>query len=445
MFGWPLAALLIFVFLEPRRAVLVALLAGWLFLPVARFTFPGVTYSRWVACAAGALLGVLLFDSRKILKLRLGWIDLPMIAWCLCPIPSSITNNLGFYDGFRGAVDQILQFAIPYILGRLYFHDPKGLREVAVGLFVGGLIYLPLCLIEMRMSPQLHSWVYGYHQHEWGQAFRFGGWRPVVFMNHGLEVGMWMSAASLAGVWLWMTGALRQILAIPVSFLVPPLLGTTVLCKSVGALALLACGLAALMMTRWPRTKWLLVGLILVPIAYIAFRVPALWSGDQIVEAARVFGEDRAESVHYRFVAEEGLARHAMHQPLFGWGGWGRNRPSTFDLDQPDLATDGLWIITLGSNGLFGLAGLLGTFLIPPLLLVLRLKTPLWAHPWCAPAAILAVVMILFMIDCLMNAMVNPFYLVAAGGLGRAVRAPLRRRASGALQPEVVEGRLGVS
>ena len=75
---------------------------------------------------------------------------------------------------------------------------------------------------------------------------------------------MWMSAASLAGVWLWMTGALRQILSIPVCFLVAPLLGTTVFCKSVGALALLGCGLAALMMTRWPRTKWLLAGLILV-------------------------------------------------------------------------------------------------------------------------------------------------------------------------------------
>jgi hypothetical protein len=446
LYGWPVVAVLIFAFLPPRRAVLVSILAGWMFLPVAYIELPGVQYDRWVACSIGSLLGALIFDFKRFLGMRPGWIDIPIFLLCLCPIPTSLANGLGFYDGFHDTVHRLLRSVIPYALGRIYFHDPKGLREVVVGVFVGGLVYMPLCLFEARMSPTLHMWVYGYHQHDWGQTMRFGGWRPTVFMTHGLEVGMWMTAASLAGIWLWMSGVVRRILHIPIAYLVPPLLVTALVCKSIGALVLLGCGVAALGMTRWwPRTKLPLIVLILCPIAYIAGRSTGIWSGDEIVTVAKLFGEDRAQSVQYRFMAEDGLARHAMRQPILGWGGWGRNRPSTFEEEELNLATDGLWIITLGCYGFVGLAGLLGTFLLPPLLLVWRLKTDLWSHPWCAPAALLAVVLTLMMIDSLMNAMINPIHMLAAGGLSRAVCAPLRRRAVASAQPAVVEGRLGIS
>ena len=58
---------------------------------------------------------------------------------------------------------------------------------------LGGLIYVPLCLFEVRMSPQLHNMVYGFAQHSFGQTVRGGGWRPMVFMQHGLAVGLFMS------------------------------------------------------------------------------------------------------------------------------------------------------------------------------------------------------------------------------------------------------------
>src|SRR6185295_1214319 len=140
---------------------------------------------------------------------------------------------------------------------------------------------------------------------------------------------------------------------------------------------------------------------------------------------------ERAQSLEYRFFAEDLLARHAMKQPVFGWGGWGRNRSSKFNELEPIVHVDGLWIITFGTYGVVGLAGLLGTFLLPPLILICRLKTALWSHPWCAPAAVLSVVISLFMLDSLMNAMLTPFYLLAAGGLSRAVRARAQRKASG--------------
>ena len=51
----------------------------------------------------------------------------------------------------------------------------------------------------------------------------------------------------------------------------------------------------------------------------------------------------RVDSLRYRLDAEEILAEHALRQPVFGWGAWGRNRPARMGHDEPDMAPDGLW------------------------------------------------------------------------------------------------------
>lgn len=444
LFGWPAVSVLLFAFLEPRRATLVSMLAGWLFLPIAYYPLPGIDFDRSVSCSSGALLGIAIFDSRRLFMTRPSWMDIPIVVLTLCPIPSSLANGLGFQDGAHDAALRVFKFAIPYFLGRLYFFNPTGLREAAVALLMGGLIYVPLCLFEIRMSPQLHTWVYGFHQHEWLQAARGSSWRPTVFLTHGLEVGMWMCASSLSGVWLWVSGTIKKVFGIPVAWVVPPLVITAVLCKSLGAVVLMAVGLTALWLTHKPGSKLLLVVLIAIPIAYVTTRATAIWNGEPLMTIAAQFGEDRADSIGYRFLAEDMLAKHAMRQPVFGWAGWGRMRPSTFDPDEPDYSPDGAWIILLGTYGIVGLGSFLATFLLPPILLVSRLKSSLWIHPWCAPAVILGVILILFMIDSLMNSMLNPFYVMAAGGLGRAVRARASSRVP-ETQSAAVEGRLGVS
>ena len=47
----------------------------------------------------------------------------------------------------------------------------------------------------------------------WGQCrwIRLGGYRPNVFFYTGLELGLWMTAASLAGWWLWRCGTIKKI------------------------------------------------------------------------------------------------------------------------------------------------------------------------------------------------------------------------------------------
>src|SRR5439155_21163091 len=98
--------------------------------------------------------------------------------------------------------------------------------------FIGGLVYVPLCWFEVRMSPQLHVWVYGVRHHAFVQQMRDGGYRPMVFMQHGLMVAMWMAMTSLIGCWLWKAKTIRQIGDVPMYVLVPAMLLTVYLCKS---------------------------------------------------------------------------------------------------------------------------------------------------------------------------------------------------------------------
>ena len=51
---------------------------------------------------------------------------------------------------------------------------------IAVGIFIGGLVYAPLCLIEMRLSPQLHRWIYGYMANAFAHSVRGEGYKPTV-------------------------------------------------------------------------------------------------------------------------------------------------------------------------------------------------------------------------------------------------------------------------
>ena len=62
-------------------------------------------------------------------------------------------------------------------------------------ILIGGLAFVLPCLLEIKMSPVLMRMVYGMSY--WGGTL-LGGYRPMVFFWAGLELGMWMTAASLA-------------------------------------------------------------------------------------------------------------------------------------------------------------------------------------------------------------------------------------------------------
>lgn len=430
LIGWFPVVVGLFALLPPRRAVLVGFLAAWLFLPIAEFEFRLVPeINKMTVTSLSVLLGVVLFDLNRLINFRPRWLDIPIALFCVAPMFSSLANGLGFYDGASEMLRQVLRWGFPYFIGRLYFTDLRGARELAVAVFIAGLIYVPLCLYEVRMSPQLHRMLYGYHQHEFFQHVRFGGWRPMVFMSHGLMVGAFMMAAALCGFWLWLTKAMKQVAGIPLPFFIAALFLTTVMVKSVAAIVLLFAGVVILTAVHYARNSIPITAAATITVFYLLLRATGLWSGAGMVDVVEpILGERRAASLEFRLENERNLSQRAREQPLFGWGGWGRAR--VHDPTGRDISvTDSLWIITLGNNGFFGLAALVAAVLLPALLLRRRIPPSLWTHPAAAPTAVLAVLLVLWMVDNLLNAMVNPVYLLAAGGLAGMVKVRAARRA----------------
>jgi hypothetical protein len=128
----------------------------------------------------------------------------------------------------------------------------------------------------------------------------------------------------------------------------------------------------------------------------------------------------------FRLENEAKLSAKARQQPWFGWGGWGRSR--IFDDYGKDISvTDSLWIINFGNFGLVGVFSWLGAMLLPLVgFVLLRYPVETWLHPQVLPAGILAVGLMLYVIDCLVNGMVNPIYTLIAGALaGIVARRPV--------------------
>lgn len=429
MFGWIPAVLYIMWWLPARRAVVVSFITAWLLLPEAVFILPGIPdYTKMSATCYGVLLATIVFDVKRFSSFQLGWLDLPMLIWCICPFASSITNGLGPYDGISAAIEQTMVWGVPYYLGRIYLNNLAALRELAIGIFIGGLIYIPLCLFEARMSRNLHNLFYGFNTaaSSYLISLRYGGYRPSVFMESGLMLGAWMMAAALIGIWLWKADDIKQLWGITMRWLVAALLVTFVLVKATGAWILLAIGLVILFIANWFRNSFLLLLLLLSIWSYLYLGVTGTFSGDQIVSVvSEVINAERAQSLEFRFDNEEILSAKARQKMIFGWGEWGRNR--VYNEWGDDISvTDSLWIITFGTNGVVGLISLMASLLLPVIGFVQRYPASLWFNPKVAPAAALAVILALYAVDCVLNAMVNPIYTLACGGIAGLVLKPTR-------------------
>ena len=449
LLAWTPLVFAMFALLKPRHAVLAAYLGGWLFLPVFGIRIPVLPdLDKTSVTSMAVLLCVAIFDVNRILSFRVRWFDLPMLAWCVTPFFSSVDNNLGYHDGASAILGHVVMWGLPYFIGRLYFADYDAARELAIAIFVGGLIYVPLCWLEMRLSPQLHNWVYGFRPSDFRQSVREGGYRPTVFMQHGLAVAMWMTAASICGVWLWMSGALRKLLDVPMEWILPFLLLTTVLCRSKGATLCLMGGIAVLLWIKYVKNALPLLLLVAVAPAYMVLRTTQILpAGPIIAVASSFFPENRVQSLATRLNAEDLLTDRAMDAKWFGWGRWNKQEPAfpkwrIFNEKGKDIApTDGLWVIVLGTTGLVGLVSITTALLLPVLLYRHRVPPGWWAHPLAAPGAALAVLLPLYMIDCLMNAMLNPVFVLAVGGLAalglksRAAALPQTHRGAFEVRP----------
>jgi tetratricopeptide (TPR) repeat protein len=412
---WLPIVLCIFGSRPAKQAVITAYIVAWLFLPTIGFNLPGLPdYTKMSATAIGTLLSVLIFDAGRLASFRPRLYDLPMLVWCLCPFFSSISSDLGAYEGASAVLAHLFAWGLPYLIGRLYLNDYRGIRLLALGMVVGALAYVPLCLIEVRLSPVLDRWVYGLSKWE---GTKYGGWRPRVFMESGLETGMWMANATLIGYWLWASGAVGRVRGYSTGVLTLVLLGTTIACKSTGAGMLMLIGMVSLWLVKRTGKTWPVWLLLLFPPAYEITRTSGTWTGRDAVEYSKVlFGEERAQSLDFRMMNEDMLIERCMQRPMLGWGRSGGLQEVDRN-GRVKQVVDGYWIITLGYFGIVGLTAMTTAWLLPLGLLIYRQRAESWSEPEVGAAAVLGVVLALYMTDNVSNAMPNPVYALAMGGL----------------------------
>ena len=429
LYGAIPAIVLLFALEVPHRACIWGYLAGALFLPMASIELQGLpNLDKNSISNFAILLSIFIFDKERLASARLRWFDGPMILFLFAYFASSVSNGIGgslgnsLYGGYTLFQDVLFTWGIPYFVARLYLDNRRKLIELSQVFFLGGIVYVPLCLIEIRFSPQLHTWIYGYHQHSFEQTFRLGGFRPTVFMQHGLGVGMWMTLASLIGVTLWKNRQLPRLVKGFENLNLCVLLLTTVLVKSTGALFLLVTGLLTQWLSGLFGTRIFYTLMLLTPIAYCLTRTTGLWNGELLIEFVElIVGKERTESMTGRMLNEDLLIQHALQKPFLGWSGWDRSSVYEAATGRRLTTQDGMWIIALGIAGISGLTGFMGTLLLPAFGAFRQVRKSVADPRYKRLIATLGVSLCLIAVDFLMNTMPNPMYSLICGALANNV------------------------
>ncbi len=422
LFGWLPFTIYLFFRLPPHRAVLVSVIGGWLFLPMTGYNLPGfpTNYSKSMAIALGLIIGGRLSGQRRAAAFHWKVYDVPMLCWCLCPIASSLSNQLGLYDGLAGVFTNFMTWGVPYLAGRVYFDNNDKLRDLFLAIVIGGLLYLPLCLYEVRMSPQLSNIFYGFFPHSFLQQKRYGGFRPVVFMQHGLMVALWMAASTTATYWLWRSGELKHIKGIPISIVSLGLIVTTILCKSANGWISLALGCGGYFVFCFFKSSWPFRLLLLLLPFYILLRITGGVSGEMVESmAGRAFDADRMSSLAIRLVQEDLFIEKTLERPFLGWGTMGRGWPVGKESGKSAIGMiDALWLIVYNTRGMIGISSLGAMMMLGPWLALRSLKKQKFRVAFIQMGPVLlSLVVILFMIDMLVNGMFNPVYVLISGAL----------------------------
>lgn len=437
---WPLVSVALFLRLSLERALIWTILGGYLFLPplaalnlpvvpdLDKFSIPNLT--AYLICTLMLGHSVPLWPTSRLARVM-------MVFFVLSPFFTVLTNDeplifgaiavpgLRIYDSFAAVVNQFLVI-LPLFLARRFLVSAVALRELVVALVVGGMIYSFPMLIEVRLSPQINVWVYGFFQHDFGQMIRFGGFRPIVFLPHGLWAAFFALMTVLAALSMVRhEGPDRR----PVYLAAALWLGAVlVLCKSVGPLVY---GLVfAPMVLFLPVRLQLFVGAVLaaVVLVYPILRGGGFIPTGQILSFFSLIDEERAGSLAFRFGNEDELLAHAWLKPWFGWGGYGRNMIHDPFTGRIVSVADGAWVIAFGIYGWMGFLAQFGTLTLPLMLLFVEARRPGAVLP--SHLGTVALILAANFVDLLPNATLVPFTWLLAGsilgvaeGLGRDRRA----------------------
>jgi hypothetical protein len=434
--------LIAFSRLRPLHAVLVVTFVSLMFLPEAvGFDAPLIPpLDKESLPALCLLIGVLVTARKQIKQAKPGrGLDLLLLGSLIGVVgtglanPDSVRHGPTVLPGYTPAdiasdlIREVLASCVPFFIARVLFRSADDARALLRALVLSGLVYLPFCLLELRLSPFLHLTAYGFMQQSFDQAVRSGGYRPVVFMAHGLSLALLIWAASIAA-WQLFKARRRAVKSLPPA---APAFALSALLALLNSLGALVYGIVVTPLVLFARPKVQMR--VAAVLALLTFLYPVLCATDTfprqgLVDAAASVSAQRAESLEFRFKNEKQLSDKALKRPWLGWGGFGR----TFLWDKQGKTTsvpDGEWIITLGVGGIVGFVFHFGSLLIPIWLAWWRFKrVPKADQPLLAGVALIATGCV---VDLLPNGMFTnlPMFLAGAvGGLAHGMSQPVKAK-----------------
>lgn len=344
----------------------------------------------------------------------------------ISPKAKTVRSAIGPYELFGQVVLDLMIVYGTYYLGRVLFSRLQDVLAFVRVMFGFGLVYAGLALIELRFSPQLHTWVYGFMQSDFMHAARAGGYRPMIFLQQGLVFARFMAVALISGILLWRMNLLGK------KGLVGLIIGSLIfmVCKSLGALIfyLLFGPIVAFASSKMHRRVIFVFAFIVA--AYPLARGLDLIPVDDLLEIFASYSQERADSMMTRFDNEAELLDRARERIWFGWGGFGRSLVYN-DEGIPTSIVDGEWIGIMGYRGIIGFIGSYGLYLLPLFLAVRRIKM-LQSTEHQLVLGGFAIITTILALDTIPNAASNlPHYFWSGAVAGAAqgfVREDLRLR-----------------
>lgn len=418
---WPLIAITLYRKKEVIPATFWTIVGGYLLLPVGvEIDFPLIpSMNKETIPAIMAFLGCKYIAKEDVKILPPKGIERNLILlFFLGAVGTVLTNGdpivvgnnylpgLSFRDLFSVIMGKYL-LLLPFILGIQLIKTTDDQVQLFKLIVLAGLLYSVLILFEIRMSPQLHKLIYGFFPHTWGQHVRYGGFRPVVFLGHGLWVSMFI--VIVVGVAATLSKLKMKLSKPPNMVVLIYLLLLLIFSKGFGSLILGTIMFLSVWLLT-PRLIYLLsVAIAILSITYPFLCLIDVFPHEQVIENIEKINPAQAGSLEFRFSHEIALLEKAADRFLFGWGAWARNRLE-------DSVVDGYWIGLVGSYGFIGFMSIFG-------LMFIAIWKVRYVFKWLPTKrdkfllASLSLMVSLIMVDQVPNHSENPFFWFLTGSL----------------------------
>ncbi|MEO1532339.1 MAG: hypothetical protein AAFU72_09225 [Pseudomonadota bacterium] len=435
LFGFPLLSMLLFLRFGVQRGIVWTVMLGFLFLPL-QPTFdlpllPEVNRTTLsVLCAV--LFAMFMMRGRGWTAQNAGgasrsWLPRSRVALAfvaialVSPVFTVLTNldSGGSIHGYLlpvsltdigGLTYEILFQVILLLLGRRLLSDQEGLLTLLKAVGILGIVYGVLIVIEWRLSPMMKFWVYGIWDINWALVTRGDAFRPVVFMENGLQTAIFQSMACICAIavfrhskggdrTLWRMISLFNLACLPFT-------------QSMAAVVL-GFGFSLIVFFGLKRHILIIVALIAASVfTYPVLRALHVVPTQQILAVAGSVSEARAASLGTRFTSEDRYIDRALYRPFFGWAQRQREMPRNAE-GKAAAIPDGNWNIIIAQRGFVAFFAIYGLFTLPTIVLWLKRRVAPIDHIVLG----LALAICVALIDKLLNSFFTPVLWLGSGAL----------------------------